>query len=190
MENSHSKLRKLKIFRVIQKNLSAVGIDSNSGNQFRRFNEKNIMGLLKLSICIAGSLMYIFNEAKTFLEYTQSIYMCSTFIIVTLILIVLIFNLNELSKNIQDCERIANTSKSTKNRTQIQFCVTIYPYYLLQCYSIQVLIVAFNLHKNASTSGKAKQDAIIHHIESDSIDYAIAAVHLHHFELFYHRFRA
>lgn len=110
-ENPQSKLPKMKIFQTIHKNLSIIGIGPDSAQQLRQFNAKILINLSTLCVGFNGVLVYIIIEAKTFLEFTQSIYLCTTYAIVTFVFIVLIFKLNELFKAINDCECLANTSK-------------------------------------------------------------------------------
>lgn len=110
-ENPKPKLPGIKIFQAIQKNFSAIGIAPNSVKQLRPFNVKILINLLTLCVAFIGMLLYIVIEANTFLQFTQSVYMCSTFVIVACAFLVLIFKLNELSKAITDSELIANTSK-------------------------------------------------------------------------------
>lgn len=115
-ENPPPNLPKIKIFQKIQKNLYKIGIDSNSATQLNPFNAKNLMGLLSLGLGIIGSIMYIIIEAKTFIEFTESIFECTAFIQIILNLMIMIFYLSELFKAINNCECLANTSKSEKGQ--------------------------------------------------------------------------
>lgn len=104
--NSHEKLPKIKIFLTIQKNLSTIGIIEK-----HPINANIFLNLLTLGAATIFELFYIFLEAKTFFQYVQSIYMCSTYIIISLCLMILILNLNLSFEMINGCECIANTSK-------------------------------------------------------------------------------
>lgn len=118
MENSTGESSKsvhqIKIFQTIKKNLSTIGIGPNSAKQLRPFNAKIFVNLSAVGIGFIGTLMYIIIEARTFLEFAQSIYMCSTFVLVACILMTLIFNLSELFETIDNCESLVNTSKWRK----------------------------------------------------------------------------
>lgn len=109
-ETSHPKLPRLKIFLAIHKNLASLGIaPMNSTTRFP--NAKISIDLLTLGLSTICASMYILIEAKTFLEFTQSIYLFSGTILVALIFLVVLFNLSEMFEIIDDCECLVNTSE-------------------------------------------------------------------------------
>lgn len=105
MENSQSSSPKLKLFQTLQKNLSSIGI-------VRRhpFNARIALILLILGVGIIFESVYIFHEAQTYLDYTQSICMFSGVILVTFNLLIMALYLTELFEIIDHCECISNTS--------------------------------------------------------------------------------
>lgn len=107
--NSQTKLPKMKICQTVQQNLSTIGISPNS--DFSAFNVKISIGLLLLGSCTVSMLIYIFYEAKTFFQYTQSIYVCSVFILTILTLIIMVLHSSKMLQIIDGWESLANTSK-------------------------------------------------------------------------------
>lgn len=120
MENSKEKksqlpLPKIKILQIVQKNLTFIGIGPDSAMHLQSYIGKILIGLLLIGSGIFDLLIYIFTVAETFAEYTQSIYVCSVFILIALSLVITIFNLNNLYKTINDCECLINTSELKLN---------------------------------------------------------------------------
>lgn len=111
MENSQSNLPKIQILKTLQTNLSALGIDAISANHSRPINAKILMDFLVLSIGILAILVYIFHEAKTFFEYVQAVSVCSTYILLACILMILILKRSELFEMIITCQCLLDTSK-------------------------------------------------------------------------------
>ena len=63
----------MKIFQSTVKFLTAVGITQKS----RPLNARSFMALTAIGITVILICAFFFLEAKTFKEYTDSIYMCS-----------------------------------------------------------------------------------------------------------------
>lgn len=108
MENSQ--LPKAKILEHIKKNLAIAGIVPNLVTQSYPLNGKILLGFLTLGISIICNLMFTFCEAKTFIEYTQSICIGAFMYIVNFGLFNLILNVEKLFKLFEGCENIINTS--------------------------------------------------------------------------------
>lgn len=75
----NNRKKEVKIFQAIQKSLANLGYyRPQSFENFQRFNSRN---LLILSIFLMGSILsgiFFFYEAKTILEYSQTIYSLAT----------------------------------------------------------------------------------------------------------------
>lgn len=104
--SSQSTLPQIKVFQTIQKNLSAMGIIKR-----RPINARIFLSLLTLGLATIFELIYIINEAQTFFQYTESIYICSAFILASSYLTILIIHSNEMFQMINAIECTANTSK-------------------------------------------------------------------------------
>lgn len=116
MENpQHSqqkpKKRKLKIFKLTKKNFAAIGISPELVNHPYPFNVRILLGLLILMASVTCNLLYIICEAKTFAEYTQSIYTFSLAAVITLGLVIVLLNVAELFNLINGFENLVNASK-------------------------------------------------------------------------------
>lgn len=113
MENPQQKPSKLKIFQLVHKNFANIGISPDLAEQPYPFNGKIIMGSATLLLYVICSLMYLFDEAKTFTENTRTIYMCSLAAVIFFDLMILILNAKELFQLMNECVSIVNTRECT-----------------------------------------------------------------------------
>lgn len=109
MENSELP-QKIKVFQLTQKNFSTAGITANLVTNSYPLNAKILLGFLILGSAIVCNFKYTFYEAKTFIEYTQSVYMGSMATIIILVLLILINHVKKLFEFINGIESVANTS--------------------------------------------------------------------------------
>lgn len=109
--NSQSQQPKIKILHTVQKNLIYLGIGLNPAIKLQTSNGKILINFLILTTAVVWMLLYILNNAETFTEYTQSIYLSSSFILMILALIITIFNSTKLYKIINHCECLINIRK-------------------------------------------------------------------------------
>lgn len=111
MENTKQKhtSSKLKIYQVIQKNFATLGICPNLTMQPYPINGKIFIGFQILISGIYFLLMYIFNDAQTFIEYTQTIYICSCATLMSIAFIIILINVEKLFNLINNCEKVINT---------------------------------------------------------------------------------
>lgn len=113
MENPtpQPKCVKMKIFQVIQKNFAMAGFQRKLATQSYPLNGEIFMGFLILGSGLTSILMYIFTEAQTLPEYTQSIYICSIATLLFIDLFIILLNVGKTFNLIDCCEDLANTSK-------------------------------------------------------------------------------
>lgn len=110
-ENSHSKLPKIKTFQAIQKSLAMVGISPELATQTYSLNGRLLLDFALFGSGVTFQSVYISNDAKTFSEYTQSIYVASAGLLIVFILIVLILKVNELFDLTKRYDSILNMCK-------------------------------------------------------------------------------
>lgn len=103
---------KLRIFQLTQKNLNTVGISPNLLLQPCPLNTKIAIGFLIATSHAICNLVFIFFEAETFSEFTQTIYMGSFAILVIFNLVIFISNVENLFRIIDNCENLVNASES------------------------------------------------------------------------------
>lgn len=109
MENfKKSQLPKIKILQLVQKNLASLGIYLNSANKVQQLNGKILIDFLMLTTAISWALTYAFIDAETFTEYNQSIYVCTSFVLITSVLAITVVNSTKLYKIINNCECLIN----------------------------------------------------------------------------------
>lgn len=102
----------MKVFQTTQKNFVAAGINSNLVLQSIPLNARIFMGLSMLGLNIICNLLYTFYDAKTFAEYTGSIFMTAAAALILLILLIIVLVMEKLFTLIDNCENIVNTSES------------------------------------------------------------------------------
>lgn len=102
---------KMEILQATQKSLDTLGISKNLVIQPYPFNGRAVAGLLVLLTGLTGCLTFTFYGAKTFPEYTQSIYMAAAIALINFSLLIFVLNAKKCLKLIDDTEAIANTSK-------------------------------------------------------------------------------
>lgn len=103
--------RKLRAYQVTLKSLALVGIDSNLMLQSYPINVKMVMGYLLVFVGIVLMLVFIFNESKTFAEYTQAVYMCSLSALIVFALIILSAKVHNLFQFIKNMDDVINSSE-------------------------------------------------------------------------------
>lgn len=115
-KNQHRKIPKLKSFQNVRKKFEILGLGPDLAMQPYPFNRRLCMGFLLLGFINTFQLMYIFNEAETFAEYTQSIYFCSIFTDGIAQIIVSIFKVHTLYEFIDGTNVALNIGKRKSNR--------------------------------------------------------------------------
>lgn len=68
----------MRLFESIEQYLLIIGINSNQANQKNHLNVRNSTILLVFGIAIASDVSYAIYAAKTFQEYSISLYITST----------------------------------------------------------------------------------------------------------------
>lgn len=110
-ENPRKNLPKIKIFQKLKQCVVTIGLDLNPEMRHHPFNAKILITFLALTVTCIGTLLYIFLEANTYLEFAQSIYMCSSSLLVSFSVMVIVLHVSELIGIIDDCECFINTSE-------------------------------------------------------------------------------
>lgn len=112
-EDERPKLPKIKAFQLIQKDFAMAGISPALLTQQYPFNGRILFGFLSLSFAFYCQLIFIFDDADTFAQYTQSVYVCSIAALISLALSILILKRDALYTFINAMEDIINVGKST-----------------------------------------------------------------------------
>lgn len=146
-ENQQPKLPSIGLFRTLKKNFSILGINLNAETQLNPFNANIRTTVFALGLGIISTLTYIFNEAQTFFQFSQSIYICCACTDAILILLTCIVHSNELCKLFKNCEDFVNTGKHEHLNC---FITTLElnafsKYFSPQYFRIQIFRIASNL---------------------------------------------
>lgn len=102
----------MKLFQIFQNNIAEMGIIPNK-RLFHRENLKSLlMGGLSSVLCFA----YLIFDAKSFRDYTETIYMTSVMVVVTVDIAIYILNTKELYQLIYGSEKYINVCKKLENK--------------------------------------------------------------------------
>lgn len=111
---------KMHLFQSIQRGLSLVGISSYQSRQKNPFSPKILATLISYMITIISYNLYLFRDASTFFEYTDSIYNDSVSTLTVIFYVMFIFGMSEIFQIIDDCEAVTVKSEH-KNRISFKF---------------------------------------------------------------------
>lgn len=110
-DSKQKNLPEVTILQTTQKNLAMLGIIPKLVTQSCPLSGKILSGFLLLSTSSAFVCVYIINDAKTFIDYTQSVYIASVGILLFFEMLILILKVEELYKFVNRCNGIINTSE-------------------------------------------------------------------------------
>lgn len=97
----------MKIFQSTMKFLAVLGLTAES----RPFNMRNLLSLIVFEVLVLSCLAFLFFEAKTFRDYTESIYFSSTAILMFLISLTFIWKKDNIFKFIDKWQEISEASE-------------------------------------------------------------------------------
>lgn len=111
-EDSKFQPSKLQAFEVIQKNLATAGIIPKLAHQPYPFNWTISFGFVLLGSSIYCTSVFIIYDAKTFAEYTQSVYTDSLITLIILALVITIIKVEKLFQYVSgNDDHLVNTSE-------------------------------------------------------------------------------
>lgn len=84
------------IFYTIQKNFEILGISANQSLQKCPLNERILLGFVLLAMCLFSFLLYVFNEANSFMEYTQSVYLTGAVVLISFTNVIVVIQMKKL----------------------------------------------------------------------------------------------
>lgn len=100
----------MKYFQVVQKNLTVLGIAANRPV----FNIKLVKICLFYGLDLTLSAVFLFSEAKTFLEYTSNIYITTALLVISSYFSIWILKLGKFFNLIDDVEKLSGKSETNK----------------------------------------------------------------------------
>lgn len=103
--------RKMKIFQISQQNLAYLGFSYYYTIQMYPINVRNITALSVLITITSMACMYLYREAKTFQEYADGAYACSTLLDTTAIFTIFVWRMRIFFDCFNRFEKILNQSE-------------------------------------------------------------------------------
>lgn len=68
----------MEVFKLCRKYFFNAGIDPHQSSSKHPFNTRNAIALTMSTICVTSNIIFLLHDAKTFEEYTNTIYVLST----------------------------------------------------------------------------------------------------------------
>lgn len=97
----------MKILKLVQKNLLLFGVGLNQ----RPFNARNLVTICIICVAIASALTYFFCEAKTFQQYTDSVFYVSALILGLIFTVFGIIEMQRIFRYITIGKKLINSSE-------------------------------------------------------------------------------
>lgn len=97
----------MEIFTLIQKNFLLFGI----GLHQRPFNVRNLVTICIFCVAITSASAYFFYEAKTFPQYTDSIFLISVLILGLILFVITVSEMQRILRHIITGEKLINSSE-------------------------------------------------------------------------------
>lgn len=110
-EESKSQSSKLRAFEKIKRNLATAGFTPSLSDQPCLLNKTILSGFLMMLAVIYCTCEFIIHDAKTFSEYTQSVFTCSLATLIFLVLIIFVVKVKKLFGFITVVDEMINTSE-------------------------------------------------------------------------------
>lgn len=101
-----SNWKKMKIFQIVQKNYSWLGISAYQSMQSYPFNGRILLGFFLFASSFIAHFVFIFATANDFMEYVEGICTASACIIICVCFTSIVFQMTAIFKCIYDIERI------------------------------------------------------------------------------------
>ena len=101
----------MKLFQVIQKNFTVLGIGSNQS----RFNLKLLKTCLTYGLSFTSSAIFLFFEARSFIEFTNNIYVTTAIAVITIYFSIWMWKLQKFFQLIDNLENFFEKSECISN---------------------------------------------------------------------------
>lgn len=102
---------KMKIFQAFIKKSVIIGIDRNVAKQRYPINVNIVMGFVLIGSGIVCNLLFVIYEAKTFAQYTQTLYIFSVSCLMLSLLTISILKMKKIFEFINNGNGLINTSE-------------------------------------------------------------------------------
>lgn len=112
---------KINVFQVAQRYLASSGLTPNLSIRLHRSNARAFLGFLYTSTATICCFVFMFKDAKTFVEYTQSTYSCAFSTFSFFCFIILITEIDNRRKLIDGIENVANMGEYRKRTNSHPF---------------------------------------------------------------------
>lgn len=101
----------MRSFKTVRKNFAWLGICPELVQQSYPFNLRVIMALTVIAAGVSFVGLYVYNDAETFIDYTQSVFVAAAGSLVLFLQLILVFKVEKLFEFIDRCDAMLNQSK-------------------------------------------------------------------------------
>lgn len=102
---------KMELFPSIQRQLATMGVGLHQLTQKYRLNPTILTIFFSYTCKIISDCLFIYYEAHTFQDYTESFYVTSTDVLVASCYAIIVFRVDGLFQLIHSCAEIVSSSK-------------------------------------------------------------------------------
>lgn len=102
----------MQVFETTLKNFWFLGMEwDESSQQFFYSIKKNVFNYSIGAVCVTGTLLFLINDAKSFQEYTEALFICSSAFMCSIIYTFFYIKLEEFSEFTKICKNSVGESK-------------------------------------------------------------------------------
>lgn len=101
----------MRLFQIIKRDLVILGVDSNQSTNKYVYNGNIFLCCFLCASCIILTGVFVFCEANSFIEFTESIYLLSSAIMITAAATFACFKFKVLFDYIETLENTVNSSE-------------------------------------------------------------------------------
>lgn len=112
----------MSVLETALESFSFLGLEWDESSQKLLYSiKKQFISQFLGVLCIISTLIFLTNDAKTFLDYTEALFICSTAVMCNLIYIIFYIKLNELS----EFTKISKSFVGERKRTDLFNCINL-----------------------------------------------------------------
>lgn len=112
----------MSVLETALESFSILGLEWDESSQKLLYSiKKQFISQFLGVLCIMSTLIFLTNDAETFLDYTEALFICSTAVMCNLIYIIFYIKLNELS----EFTKISKSFVEERKRSDLFNCINL-----------------------------------------------------------------
>lgn len=98
-------------FQSVRKSLAILGINLGHSSTINQLNGKTLISFFILGSDIFSHFVYLFNEAGSFRDYTDSIYLTTANLAIAICFTILVFQMKNIIELIDGVQKVVDNSE-------------------------------------------------------------------------------